>query len=154
VVLSGTVLVFDLLAKKQETFTTPFLPERVRKVATRLLPQKLPFKVEASRHPQRLSEGHLPYEDDLKKASEPLILPKKNQNLRVKNTEVVEPKENSENRVNNMLISCPKCKRVFQTPLVMLDFSGTKPGLMNVCPYCNQVLGNSEAETDVYCDLT
>jgi len=154
VVLSGTVLVFDLLAKKQETFTTPFLPERVRKVATRLLPQKLPFKVEASRHPQRLSEEHLPLEDDPKKASEPLILPTKNQSLRVKNTGVAEPEENSENRVNNMLISCPKCKRVFQTPLVMLDFSGTKPGLMNVCPYCNQVLGNSETETDVYCDLT
>ena len=154
VVLSGTVLLFDLLAKKQETFTTHSLAERVGKVTTRPLPQKLPFKVETSRHPQRLSEEHIPLEDDPKKASEALITPKKNQNLHVKNTEVIESDENSENRVNNMLISCPKCKRVFQTPLVMLDFSGTKPGLMNVCPYCNQVLGNSEAESDVYFDLT
>lgn len=154
VALSGTVLVFDLLAKKQETFTAPSLLERTRKVVAKLLPLKLPFRVEASRHPQGLSEEHLPLEHDPQKASEQLILPKKNQSLRIKNSEVDRPEENSEKRANNMLISCPKCKRVFQTPLVMLDFSGTKPGLMNVCPYCNQVLGNSEAETDVYCDLT
>jgi len=154
VVLSGTVLVFDFLSKKQETFTTPSLPERVRKAATRPLSHKLPFRVEASIHPQRLSEEHLLLESNPQKASEPLILPKRNQSLRVNNTEVAEPEENSENRVSNMLISCPKCKKVFQTPLVMLDFSGTKPGLMNVCPYCNQVLGNSVAERDVYCDLT
>ncbi len=154
VALSGTVLVFDLLAKKQETSTAPSLLERMRKVVAKLLPLKLPFRVEASKHPQGLSEEHLPLEDDPQKASEQLILPKKNQSLRIKNSEVAGPEENSEKRVNNMLISCPKCKRVFQTPLVMLDFSGTKPGLMNVCPYCNQVLGNSEAETDVYCDLT
>ena len=154
VVLSGTVLVFDLLAKKKETFTTPSLAERVRKVPISHLPQKPSFRVEASIHPQRLSEEHLPLEGNPQKASEPPILPKRNQSLRVNNTEFAEPEENSENRVSNMLISCPKCKKVFQTPLVMLDFSGTKPGLMNVCPYCNQVLGNSEAERDVYCDLT
>ena len=153
VVLSGTGLVFDLLTKKQETFTAPSLLERTRKVAAKLLPLKLPFKVEVSMNPQGLSEEHLPLEHDPQKASEPLILPKKNQSLGIKNLDVVGPEENSENRVNNMLISCPKCKRVFQTPLVMLDFSGTKPGLMNVCPYCNQVLGNSEAETDDYFDL-
>ena len=153
VVLSGTVLVFDFLSKKQETFTTPSLAERVRKVPISHLPQKPSFRVEASIHPQRLSEEHLLLESNPQKASEPLILPKRNQSLRVNNTEVAEPEENSENRVSNMLISCPKCKKVFQTPLVMLDFSGTKPGLMNVCPYCNQVLGNSEAERDVYCDL-
>jgi len=153
VVLSGTVLVFDLLAKKQETFTT--LPERMGKDASRPLPQKLPFKVETSKHPQRLSEEHLPSEDDPQEASEPQILLTRNQSLHIKkNTEVAGLEEDSENRANKMLISCPKCKKVFQTPLVMLDFSGTKPGLMNVCPYCNQVLGNSGAETDVYCDLT
>lgn len=44
-------------------------------------------------------------------------------------------------RENHMLISCPKCKRVFTKPLVMLDFSGGKTRLVNVCPYCNHVLG-------------
>jgi uncharacterized Zn-finger protein len=47
---------------------------------------------------------------------------------------------------NHMLISCPKCKRVFSKPLVMLDFSGGKTRLVNVCPYCNHVLGCAEEE--------
>lgn len=42
---------------------------------------------------------------------------------------------------NHMVISCPKCHRVFSKPLVMLDFSGGKTRLVNVCPYCNHVLG-------------
>ena len=45
---------------------------------------------------------------------------------------------------NHMLISCPKCKRVFSKPLVMLDFSGGNTRLVNVCPYCNHVLGCTE----------
>lgn len=48
--------------------------------------------------------------------------------------------------VNHMLISCPKCERVFSKPLVMLDFSGGKTRLVNVCPYCNHVLGCAEDE--------
>lgn len=47
---------------------------------------------------------------------------------------------------NHMLISCPKCKRVFGKPLVMLDFSGGKTRLVNVCPYCNHVLGCAEED--------
>lgn len=49
---------------------------------------------------------------------------------------------------NHMLISCPHCKRVFSRPLVMLDFSGGKTRLVNVCPYCNHTLflENSEVE--------
>jgi uncharacterized Zn-finger protein len=45
---------------------------------------------------------------------------------------------------NHMLISCPKCKKVFSKPLVMLDFSSGKTRLVNVCPYCNHVLGSAE----------
>lgn len=47
---------------------------------------------------------------------------------------------------NHMLISCPKCRRVFGKPLVMLDFSGGKTRLVNVCPYCNHVLGRAEVD--------
>lgn len=47
-------------------------------------------------------------------------------------------------RENHRLISCPKCKRVFTKPLLMLDFSGGKTRLVNVCPYCNHVLGSAE----------
>lgn len=48
---------------------------------------------------------------------------------------------------NHMLINCPKCGRVFSKPLVMLDFSGGKTRLVNVCPYCNHIL-NLETETE------
>ena len=37
-------------------------------------------------------------------------------------------------RENHMVISCPKCKRVFGRPLVMLDFSDGKTRFVNVCP--------------------
>lgn len=49
---------------------------------------------------------------------------------------------------NHMLISCPKCKRVFSKPLVMLDFSTGKSRLVNVCPYCNFVLSWGETEKE------
>ena len=49
---------------------------------------------------------------------------------------------------NHMVVSCPKCKRVFSKPLVMLDFSGGKTRLVNVCPYCNNVLGCAEGEAE------
>lgn len=45
---------------------------------------------------------------------------------------------------NSMVISCPSCKRVFGKPLVMLDFSSGKTKLVNVCPYCNHVLGGAD----------
>jgi uncharacterized membrane protein YciS (DUF1049 family) len=44
----------------------------------------------------------------------------------------------------SMLISCPKCKKVFSKPLNMLDFSHGKTRLINVCPYCNHTLGNAD----------
>ena len=47
---------------------------------------------------------------------------------------------------NHLLASCPKCKRVFGKPLVMLDFGGGKTRLVNVCPYCSHVLGSADDE--------
>jgi uncharacterized Zn-finger protein len=44
----------------------------------------------------------------------------------------------------SMVISCPACKKVFSRPLVMLNFEGGKTKLVNVCPYCNRVLGSAE----------
>jgi uncharacterized Zn-finger protein len=49
---------------------------------------------------------------------------------------------------NHMVISCPKCKKVFSKPLVMLDFGGGKTKLVNVCPYCNHVLEGMEEEAE------
>ena len=51
-----------------------------------------------------------------------------------------------DNGNSSMVISCPSCKKVFSRPLVMLNFEGGKTRLVNVCPYCNHVLGNAENE--------
>jgi uncharacterized Zn-finger protein len=163
VVLSGIVLASDFLAKKQELVGRPFSQGRARKVTAKLLRLKLPVNVDDSKCSQGLSEN-LPCEDECSKVSENKMYSNE-KSLHVKNSTfelqqnkdspvVAELETKSENRADDMLISCPKCKKIFKTPLVMLDFSCEKPGLMNVCPYCNQVLGSSEAENDVYCDLT
>ena len=61
-------------------------------------------------------------------------------------------KRNESIKENNMIISCPNCKKMFGRPLVMLNFEGGKTKLVNVCPYCNNSLDqtntdeNSEAE--------
>jgi uncharacterized Zn-finger protein len=67
--------------------------------------------------------------------------------------------ENSRNSNDNatpkedgtMVISCPTCKKVFSRPLVMLNFESGKAKLVNVCPYCNRLLGSAEngSSTDV-----
>jgi uncharacterized Zn-finger protein len=44
---------------------------------------------------------------------------------------------------NGILISCPNCKKSFGKPLAMLDFSHGKAKLVNVCPYCNTILGSA-----------
>jgi hypothetical protein len=50
---------------------------------------------------------------------------------------------------NHLYATCPKCKKVFSKPLTMLDFSGGKTRLVNVCPYCNHVLGSAEEKKDL-----
>lgn len=47
-----------------------------------------------------------------------------------------------------IVISCSSCKKNFSKPLVMLDFSEGKAKLVNVCPYCNAVLGSAEKQKD------
>ena len=49
----------------------------------------------------------------------------------------------------SIVISCSSCKRVFSKPLVMLDFSNGKAKLVNVCPYCNTVVGKAEKQNNI-----
>jgi hypothetical protein len=44
---------------------------------------------------------------------------------------------------NALVISCPNCGKFFSRPLIMLDFSGGKTRLVNICPFCNHVLGDA-----------
>jgi len=63
---------------------------------------------------------------------------------------VVEEPKSKENGGNGaLIISCPSCKRVFGRPLVMLDFTGGRTRLVNVCPYCNLTLGEAEEHRNV-----
>jgi hypothetical protein len=50
---------------------------------------------------------------------------------------------------NSMLINCPKCHKVFSKPMSMLDFSSGKARLVNVCPYCNHILGDANGKSPV-----
>ena len=51
----------------------------------------------------------------------------------------------------SMLFACSKCGKRFSRPILMLDFSGGKTRLVNVCPFCGARLGenNREAEFEV-----
>jgi uncharacterized Zn-finger protein len=50
---------------------------------------------------------------------------------------------------NHLMATCPKCKKVFSKPLVMLDFGSGKTRLVNVCPYCNFILGSADGDVEV-----
>lgn len=62
-------------------------------------------------------------------------------------TEEKKPKSGKkQNETPNTNISgvCPGCKKTYTQSLVMLDFEDGKSKLVNVCPYCNHVLGDTE----------
>jgi hypothetical protein len=48
---------------------------------------------------------------------------------------------------NSVLMNCPKCGKLFGKPLTMLNFSGGKTRLVNVCPYCNHILGEADEQS-------
>ena len=49
---------------------------------------------------------------------------------------------------SSMVISCPSCKRVFNKPRGVLDLTTGKARLVNVCPYCDAILGNARENED------
>lgn len=59
-------------------------------------------------------------------------------------TGTVRPGVKTAAKNNSTMINCPKCSRLFSRPMNTLDFSSGQPQLVNVCPYCNQVLGDTE----------
>jgi len=38
------------------------------------------------------------------------------------------------------LVKCAHCNRVFAQPLRMLDFHSDRPRIVNICPFCNEVI--------------
>jgi hypothetical protein len=40
------------------------------------------------------------------------------------------------------LIRCPHCGKTFTQPLRMLDFQGDRPRIVNICPFCNEIIAS------------
>jgi hypothetical protein len=154
-VLGGAGLVSGLIRVKQRVSEESHVIESPRKVAVK--PANLPVKpMEASKRGQGFSEKALANANDAEMLSE------KDRSVPVKNLEVeVEREEepqvvagplNSENQADDVKIACLVCKKTFHRPLVMLDFSGAKARLVNVCPFCNHIVWGSEPEMSVTTD--
>jgi hypothetical protein len=114
----------------------------------------------------KFSEKELPRAQDfvkrISKAPEPSnedkVMPAEDLKIEVKHEEepqvIASPPRSlkSKDPVNMEKTSCPLCKKTFHLPLVSLDFSDGKTRLVNVCPYCSQVLRGNELETGVIID--
>lgn len=48
----------------------------------------------------------------------------------------------------SMLFACSRCGKRFSRPILMLDFSGGKTRLVNVCPFCGARLGENGDEAE------
>lgn len=140
IALSGLVIAWSFLEKSQR------IPEKPQKVLE--MSMKLPENVaKAAEKPPKLVER-------IQKATEkPQRVPEVKSGVEFKDAE--RPRVTSGGTLGNneygngMIIACPKCKKVFSRPLVMLDFGGGKPKLVNVCPYCNQALGSTDEKQSI-----
>jgi len=66
---------------------------------------------------------------------------------------IVVPSSAQEPQVERMLglVRCPSCQKSFSQPLRMLDFHSERPRIVNICPFCNEVIPpilRGEAEKD------
>jgi len=59
---------------------------------------------------------------------------------RVISSSVQEPEPLSEAQRVGGLVKCTHCNRVFAQPLRMLDFHSERPRIINICPFCNEVI--------------
>jgi len=53
---------------------------------------------------------------------------------------VLETETSSETQRMGGLVKCTHCNRVFAQPLRMLDFHSDRPRIINICPFCNEVI--------------
>jgi hypothetical protein len=70
------------------------------------------------------------------------VIQKKPSQLFHKHKPKPEPKleVSSENHVTNGLTKCNHCGKTFSQPLRMLDFHEQRPKMINVCPFCSEVI--------------
>jgi len=53
---------------------------------------------------------------------------------------ILETETPSETQKMGGLVKCTHCNRVFAQPLRMLDFHSDRPRIINICPFCNEVI--------------
>jgi len=46
------------------------------------------------------------------------------------------------------LIKCFHCGKAFSQPLRMLDFQGDRPRIVNICPFCNEIIPTSPPQDE------
>jgi len=46
------------------------------------------------------------------------------------------------------LIRCSHCGKAFTQPLRMLDFQGDRPRIVNICPFCNEIITSAPRQTE------
>jgi len=70
---------------------------------------------------------------------------------KVVSSTIPEPEPLSETQRMGGLVKCTHCNRLFSQPLRMLDFHSDRPRMVNICPFCNEVIPpmlHSEAEKE------
>jgi len=45
-------------------------------------------------------------------------------------------------------IRCLHCGKVFTQPLRMLDFQGDRPRIINICPFCNEIIQSTPRQEE------
>lgn len=145
IALSGLLLAWGFLEKSQKI---PVKPQKVLEMSS-----KLPVNAALENIAEVVDRPPKPAERIQKVAEKPKHVPEIKGKVDFRGAE--KPRVNSGGTLGNseygngMIISCPKCKKVFSRPLVMLDFGGGKPKLVNVCPYCNQALGSTDEKQSI-----
>jgi len=71
---------------------------------------------------------------------------------KVMSPSIREPEPARDTQRVGVLVKCTHCNRVFSQPLRMLDFHSDRPRIINICPFCNEVippiLRHEEAERE------
>jgi len=65
-------------------------------------------------------------------------LTKREKNLASSSAEA--PEAPTESQRVGSLVKCTHCQKVFAQPLRMLDFHSERPRIVNICPFCNEVI--------------
>jgi hypothetical protein len=131
-------------AKEEEQKTEEAEKSEIKTEKENVQPEMIPVTIEAKHEetvvePEPLEE---PQQEDVGVIQPELIKVEMcKSESEIETTETIE--EPKAKDTPGLVISCPNCGKVFSRPLVMLDFNKGTTRLVNVCPFCNQILGES-----------